>query len=101
MSKCFIKKPPISYVNIIKEGYKNCNIDIKYIYNIIMSTNYECRICYEEEVNKKALIHPCACDGTNRYVHRKCLNEWRLFGSNRNTRKRCMECNENYIFINK
>ena len=30
MNKWFIKKPPKSYVNTIKEGYKNCNIDIKY-----------------------------------------------------------------------
>ena len=30
MNKCFIKQPPKSYVNTIKEGYKNCNIDIKY-----------------------------------------------------------------------
>ena len=31
MDKCFIKKPPKSYINIIKKGYKNCNIDIKHI----------------------------------------------------------------------
>ena len=31
MDKCFIKKPLNSYINTIKEGYKNCNIDIKYI----------------------------------------------------------------------
>ena len=31
MNNCFIKKPPKSYINTIKEGYKNCNIDIKYI----------------------------------------------------------------------
>ena len=30
MNKCFVKKPPKSYINTIKEGYKNCNIDIKY-----------------------------------------------------------------------
>ena len=30
MNKCFIKKPPKSYINTIKAGYKNCNIDIKY-----------------------------------------------------------------------
>ena len=30
MDKCFIKKPLNSYINTIKEGYKNCNIDIKY-----------------------------------------------------------------------
>ena len=31
MNKCFVKKPPKSYINTIKEGYKNCNINIKYI----------------------------------------------------------------------
>ena len=30
MNKCFIKKPPGSYINTIKEGYNDCNIDIKY-----------------------------------------------------------------------
>ncbi len=30
MNECFIKKPSKSYINTIKEGYKNCNIDIKY-----------------------------------------------------------------------
>ena len=30
MNKWFIKNPPVSYINTIKEGYKNCNIDIKY-----------------------------------------------------------------------
>ena len=30
MNNCFTKKPPKSYINIIKEGYKNCDIDLKY-----------------------------------------------------------------------
>ena len=30
MNEYFIRKPPKSYINTIKEGYKNCNIDIKY-----------------------------------------------------------------------
>ena len=30
MNRCFVKKHPKSYINTIKEGYKNCNIDIKY-----------------------------------------------------------------------
>ena len=30
MNKCFIKKPPKSYVNTIKEGYKDCNVDAKF-----------------------------------------------------------------------
>ena len=31
MNNCFNKKAPKSYINIIKEGYKDCNIDLKYI----------------------------------------------------------------------
>jgi len=31
MNGCFVKKPPRSYLNLIKDGYKNCNIDLKYI----------------------------------------------------------------------
>ena len=30
MNKCFIKKPSNSYVNTVKEGYKDCNVDAKY-----------------------------------------------------------------------
>ena len=30
MRKYFIKKPPKNYINTIKEGYQDCNIDIKY-----------------------------------------------------------------------
>ena len=30
MNKYFVKKPPESYINTIKEGYNDCNIDIKY-----------------------------------------------------------------------
>ena len=30
MNKCFVKKPRESYINTIKEGYKNCNIDLNY-----------------------------------------------------------------------
>ena len=30
MNNYFNKKPPKSYINTIKKGYKNCNIDLKY-----------------------------------------------------------------------
>ena len=30
MNKYFIKKPPVSYIDIIIEGYKDCNIDLNY-----------------------------------------------------------------------
>ena len=35
MNKYFIKKPPISYINTITEGYKNCNIDLNYTNRLI------------------------------------------------------------------
>ncbi len=31
MNGSFVKKPPRSYLNLIIEGYKNCNIDLQYI----------------------------------------------------------------------
>jgi len=30
MNEYFIRKPPKSYINTIKEGYNDCNIDLKY-----------------------------------------------------------------------
>ena len=30
MNKFYFKKPPKSYVNTIKEGYKDCNVDAEY-----------------------------------------------------------------------
>ena len=38
-----------------------------------ISTFNECYICYENSGN---IIFPCKCTGTNRGVHRKCLNKW-------------------------
>ena len=35
MNKYFIKKPPISYIDIITKGYKDCNIDLNYTNSFI------------------------------------------------------------------
>jgi len=36
-----------------------------------------CRICFEEdEQDDNRLISPCKCDGTQKFVHQKCLREW-------------------------
>ena len=32
-----------------------------------------CRFCFEE---RGELVSPCACDGTGKYVHVRCLREW-------------------------
>lgn len=61
----------------------------------------ECRICFEEEIDESdPLIAPCLCDGTSKYIHLSCLNNWRHF--NRDTRAwtHCMECNGEYTIIN-
>lgn len=34
-----------------------------------------CRICLEQDSAKK-LITPCACTGTQKFVHRDCLAKW-------------------------
>ena len=39
-----------------------------------------CRIClediYVERISDSALITPCSCSGTLKYVHEKCINTW-------------------------
>ena len=67
-------------------------------YNNMINT-FECRICYEEEKKSKKLIRPCACDGTGRYVHRKCLEDWIEYSIDDDNSKRCQDCNQKYIFI--
>ncbi|XP_031498685.1 uncharacterized protein LOC116263192 isoform X2 [Nymphaea colorata] len=37
----------------------------------------QCRICHEEEDNElKDMGSPCACSGTLKYAHRKCIQRW-------------------------
>ena len=60
---------------------------------------YECRICLEEdELNN--LISPCLCKGTLKYVHKNCLNEWRIVSNNEINMKKCSTCNFEYIIKN-
>ena len=60
----------------------------------------ECRICFEEEDINNAnnpFISPCACKGTSKYVHKKCLDTWRNTNRGRDAYYKCMECNHEYI----
>ena len=54
----------------------------------------ECRYCLEGGGD---LISPCACSGTNKYVHRECLDRWRA--TNPQYATMCRECNTPYTFI--
>jgi len=57
----------------------------------------ECRICYENETFTKKMIRPCACDGTRRFVHRKCLEDWIEYSNNECNGERCQDCQQIYI----
>lgn len=57
----------------------------------------ECRICYEDEQeNDNELIYPCACDGTQKYVHEECLAKWRKIKSTEIAFLQCQECKQFY-----
>ncbi|CAA6670362.1 unnamed protein product [Spirodela intermedia] len=43
--------------------------------NLVNSDQPQCRICLDSE--GEDLIAPCHCKGTQKYVHRSCLDNWR------------------------
>lgn len=59
-----------------------------------------CRICLEED--DEEYISPCLCKGTQKYIHRECLNKWRNMHPN-NTEKRnsCEICKYKFKFFNR
>ena len=57
----------------------------------------ECRICLTgDEIEN--MISPCDCNGTNKYVHRRCLERWREIGQRRDASSRCPNCRQTYSF---
>lgn len=56
----------------------------------------QCRICFESD-NHQDLISPCNCSGTSKYVHRDCLNRWRILSNNPDSITHCNECKFEYI----
>ena len=52
-----------------------------------------CRICFE---HGGELFAPCACTGSMRYVHRSCLDEWRVRSANPHSFARCDQCHASY-----
>ena len=41
MDTCSFKKPSMRYINIIKEGYKNCNLDLNFLKERLSHYNIE------------------------------------------------------------
>lgn len=65
-----------------------------------------CRVCHcpaesgtVAEESSGQLLSPCLCDGSVRWVHRRCLNHWRLQGAQRALRSsHCELCNFAYRY---
>jgi hypothetical protein len=58
---------------------------------------YQCRICLEESNSDEAYISPCRCNGSAKYVHRQCLDNWRSQRPDEDNFIRCNECRFNYV----
>ena len=57
-----------------------------------------CRIC-QDDSNQNDLIKPCKCSNEDKYVHRKCLDLWRIYSPNPESLYTCDVCGTNYIFM--
>ena len=56
-----------------------------------------CRICYISDSKfGNELICPCNCSGTNKYIHRKCLDKWRKKYYQKENYYRCEVCLKKY-----
>lgn len=53
-----------------------------------------CRICLEDD-EPDTMISPCMCRGTSKWVHRSCLDQWRIHERDR-AFSQCTECNFTY-----
>ena len=56
----------------------------------------QCRICLEENEDLDDLFSPCSCNGTQKYVHKKCLERWRQENIDNDNYDRCQECRTEY-----
>jgi len=57
----------------------------------------QCRICLESDF-PHTMIAPCRCKGSSQWVHRDCLDEWRIHEEDR-AFSHCTECQFQYHFV--
>merc|ERR1719193_2423675 len=62
------------------------------------SAERNCRICLESEETRATgrLFAPCICKGSMKYVHTKCLNEWRALATGTKNFYECPQCKFKY-----
>ena len=56
-----------------------------------------CRICLDDD-EENNMIAPCLCAGTNKFVHRRCLESWCEISSRSDARTLCPNCRHKYTF---
>lgn len=56
---------------------------------------YNCKFCFNDDIREN-LISPCLCSGNIKYVHRKCLDNWRLTNSNNQNFNACEICKNKF-----
>lgn len=52
----------------------------------------QCRICLDTGGYRHEFTKPCVCDGSQRYVHKYCLDRWRATGQNPRGFTHCPTC---------
>lgn len=70
------------------------------MYNNEEEYDISCRICLQNDVNEETdrLFSPCDCSGSQKYVHIKCLDNWRKISNNINGLYQCTTCHFPYKF---
>jgi len=88
-------------ISVSSEDIESTYEDTEDVYDNSSSSNEEniCRICFDGEEENNPLIYPCSCDGSSKYVHKKCLDKWRLLNHNKRAFIKCMECHSPYTII--
>tara|TARA_Y100000389_G_scaffold192809_1_gene220740 strand:- start:687 stop:1739 length:1053 start_codon:yes stop_codon:yes gene_type:complete len=100
---------PIERINTIEtNNSSNGNIESNEKYAIIKYVNdnvkcrindneyNECRLCYEESTQENPFLFPCKCAGTMKFIHEKCLNQWRNENIDNMNFHKCNQCNAFY-----
>jgi len=59
----------------LSENNLNQKTNLEKHSSLVISDKKECRYCLSDDKNRN-LINPCLCEGTMKYVHQECLEEW-------------------------
>jgi tetratricopeptide (TPR) repeat protein len=54
-----------------------------------------CRLCWGEE-DEGPLVQPCACRGSQKWIHKHCLEKWRRTSPRKDAAYRCGQCMNTY-----